>query len=338
MFLQTSLMTCASVAADMKIRAVRSKQFRIPTRAAGYSTLLMFVAACSLYDASLVDPPEALTGASDSAPVLCVVRLERCNGDDDDCDGLIDEDADSRCALPHAIASCSGGACVLDACEPGYFNCNSSALDGCELIADARECGECGRRCEGERSASAKMVERTPAPTQKSEGARDAGVRPANAPAQPDEDAGNHCGSESGCGERPDDPVSESTAADAVSACTAPNPSGQTQACDSCACDKCASALSECYSYEGAAWTSACGEVTRCYGVNLAERRCRNGDCNLSGFGVCAAEEARSATWGNWRYSCSALPGAPRTPCDASVYLRECLGTNCSEVCAFTSP
>ncbi|RMG11723.1 MAG: hypothetical protein D6729_17615 [Deltaproteobacteria bacterium] len=69
---------------------------------------------------------------------------ELCNGLDDDCDGQTDEDFDlqsdpahcgacgNACALPHAVAACGGGSCLLVGCEPGYSDQDGDPANGCE--------------------------------------------------------------------------------------------------------------------------------------------------------------------------------------------------------------
>ncbi|MFO0762990.1 MAG: DNRLRE domain-containing protein [Byssovorax sp.] len=50
--------------------------------------------------------------------------------------------------LPHAQASCAGGACGLGACDPGFGDCDGDPQNGCETPLDtATDCGGCGAVC-----------------------------------------------------------------------------------------------------------------------------------------------------------------------------------------------
>jgi hypothetical protein len=74
-------------------------------------------------DASLPDtgPPDA------GSPDACPIAPERCNGQDDDCDGRVDED------FPDLGLACTSG---LGACTtPGRLVCNA---DGQAVVCDAR--------------------------------------------------------------------------------------------------------------------------------------------------------------------------------------------------------
>ncbi len=53
------------------------------------------------------------------------------------------------CSFPDASAACSGGTCVLVACNAGFGNCDGNAANGCEtnLQTDAQNCGQCGHIC-----------------------------------------------------------------------------------------------------------------------------------------------------------------------------------------------
>jgi hypothetical protein len=74
---------------------------------------------------------------------------ETCNGQDDDCDGRIDEvDERSQCQLDNAVSVCADNDCLIASCKSGFVDCNGVASDGCESRLDsAAHCGVCGHRC-----------------------------------------------------------------------------------------------------------------------------------------------------------------------------------------------
>lgn len=52
------------------------------------------------------------------------------------------------CAVTHATAACSAGACAVKACDKGYSDCNGKAADGCEVdLSKATSCGSCNAVC-----------------------------------------------------------------------------------------------------------------------------------------------------------------------------------------------
>ncbi len=69
---------------------------------------------------------------------------EVCDGEDNDCDGVADEDfnlvgdvehcggCEVVCAFERGRASCLGGQCVLAGCLPGFFDADNDPLNGCE--------------------------------------------------------------------------------------------------------------------------------------------------------------------------------------------------------------
>jgi hypothetical protein len=64
-------------------------------------------------------------------------------GTDQNCTACGDD-----CPFPHASGSCSGGACVMGACDPGWGDCSGGAADGCETsLSTNQNCGSCGNAC-----------------------------------------------------------------------------------------------------------------------------------------------------------------------------------------------
>src|SRR5262245_46020095 len=112
------------------------------------------LASCSVFDASLV-PPDGPGDGSTCSPTAAEV----CNGVDDNCDNVADEDIDldtdeancggcgNVCTFLHAAGECTDGVCVNE-CESGWKDCNDSTLDGCESdLASRSSCGDCGLTC-----------------------------------------------------------------------------------------------------------------------------------------------------------------------------------------------
>ncbi|UJR82608.1 putative metal-binding motif-containing protein [Sandaracinus amylolyticus] len=87
----------------------------------------------------------------DTAPEHNPAQREVCNGEDDDCDGDVDESSGALCFLAHAIGACDAGACTIDACGRGWRDCDDEVDDGCEIsiATDPANCGACGTECPG---------------------------------------------------------------------------------------------------------------------------------------------------------------------------------------------
>jgi hypothetical protein len=89
--------------------------------------------------------------------IACPAGVGDCNGDPaDGCETALDTPSNCgacglACALPHASASCDGGACTLGACDPGYGDCDGNPQNGCEaslaLVPNSANCGACGVSC-----------------------------------------------------------------------------------------------------------------------------------------------------------------------------------------------
>ncbi len=70
--------------------------------------------------------------------------VEACNGEDDDCDGAVDETFDlsqdvahcgacgAACAFAGGVPFCRGGGCRMARCAAGFSDCNADDADGCE--------------------------------------------------------------------------------------------------------------------------------------------------------------------------------------------------------------
>ena len=135
--------------------ALRRRRIRVGSRSlqtAALATMVAFTGGCDVDpfclegceeggDGGIADMGRPDARAADG----CVFTGdETCNGIDDDCDGLLDEDFDtatdprncgtcgSVCVLPGAFPGCDEGACVVDRCEIGFHDIDGVGTNGCE--------------------------------------------------------------------------------------------------------------------------------------------------------------------------------------------------------------
>ena len=87
---------------------------------------------------------------------------DTCNGEDDDCDGVVDDEVDFQndstncgaCGVTcgnvndQYVTTCQGGQCRLDACIEPFENCDGNPVTGCEAnLSGTANCGACGVVC-----------------------------------------------------------------------------------------------------------------------------------------------------------------------------------------------
>ena len=129
-------------------------------------------ASNAMRDARRDTPPDLDEGAPDSegGPVDDAGDLgpscpaETCDGEDNDCDGVIDEDAatvgapcetvEGACSRAGALTCAVGNlVCVappldvMEVCNAADDDCDGLVDEGVDLVADRDNCGACGRQC-----------------------------------------------------------------------------------------------------------------------------------------------------------------------------------------------
>jgi hypothetical protein len=86
----------------------------------------------------------------------CAPNQSNCNGSPGDgCEANTSTDTshcgscNALCSIPNANATCVASQCQIDNCLPGYADCDSMILTGCEVNTDTsnNNCGNCGNVC-----------------------------------------------------------------------------------------------------------------------------------------------------------------------------------------------
>ena len=129
--------------------------------------LLLSLPACNAFDRGKLLPPSGGAGGAggtggetdagdepDGAP--CTPSVETCNGIDEDCDGVADEDdmdalAACETVVVHSRVKCVSTTmnnrplvvCVGVACDPGFSTCDGIPSNGCEHEGDCQSCLTC---------------------------------------------------------------------------------------------------------------------------------------------------------------------------------------------------
>jgi hypothetical protein len=116
------------------------------------------------------DCPRCLTGQKCAAPedcasgvctagscaLVCLEGKGDCDGDPTNgCETNLKTTTEhcgacgAPCSLPHAMARCTGGACVVDTCQAPFEDCDGDPKNGCEVntSSDANNCTGCGKVC-----------------------------------------------------------------------------------------------------------------------------------------------------------------------------------------------
>jgi hypothetical protein len=292
------------------------------------------VGGCKAYDAGLIEAPQRAIDASVTlVEEPCSARTDGCNGVDDDCDGVIDEQGDDSCKLPNADVKCIGGACVIETCNEGFFNCNRSASDGCERSADDG-CADCEGGCDAiatpapSGDAHATQNKQTPIETRDDPAFdRDAGD------VETSDDAGVCEARPERCNALDDDCDGRVDEGGVCDSCTATHPTAQTPACDRCVCQHCTSELEACAHTDDTTWNDRCGALLTCYGKSVLANACGTiNDCYQNGAGPCTSEVRTAAV--NLPNNCGITP--VRSACGAfELVHQQCLRDKCGSVCEY---
>jgi hypothetical protein len=295
---------------------------------------LVALLGCNAYDPDLLQEFEGSSmrpvQRNDAAPPCSRSGSESCNGADDDCDGKVDEGAESECLFPHATSLCvTPGECVIVECAAGYADCNRELSDGCEQRASEIACGMCGKVCPGSPENPRGGSTSRPDDGQSSED-EDAGTGmepPACSPSDERcDDLDNDC----------DGNTDEGTVC-AVAQCKSTAPSYRGDACDQCVCEQCPQLVALCQNHPDATWAQQCRALVECVVIESRMGTCQGTDCYIAGAGPCA-DETHTAAGGSGpaavAAACAGGTAPPASACAGAVNYRDrCTTTSCSSVC-----
>jgi hypothetical protein len=114
--------------------------------------------ACSLGGSCNTNDDCMATTVCSASTCVCAAGLSDCNvNPGDGCETNTSTNVancgacNSVCTPPNAAPVCSAGQCQIDSCIPGYADCDSMVVTGCEVDTDSDDdnCGSCGFVCPG---------------------------------------------------------------------------------------------------------------------------------------------------------------------------------------------
>ncbi len=113
-------------------------------------------ADCPLGGGCAIDDDCVATTVCAAGQCACAPNQSNCNGSPGDgCETNVSTDTSHcggcnlLCSLPNANPQCAAGTCQVNSCLPGYADCDSVNVTGCEVDTDTsnNHCGTCGNVC-----------------------------------------------------------------------------------------------------------------------------------------------------------------------------------------------